>query len=58
MEWLDQLKVGGPLAVVLGAGLVALWQDRKSMAAQLQASQEARISDLKEIVNGSRNSPS
>lgn len=50
MEWAEQLSLGGPMAVILGAGIVALARAYAAKDAALAAAQQARIDDLKEIV--------
>ena len=53
MDWVEQLKVGGPMAIVLGAGIVALARAYTAKDAALTAAQQARIEDLKDIVKRS-----
>lgn len=53
MEWAQQLSLGGPLAVVLGAGLLALGRAYLAKDAALQQAHERRIEDLKDIVRRS-----
>ncbi len=50
MEWAEQLSLGGPMAVILGAGIVVLARAYAAKDAALAAAQQARIDDLKEIV--------
>lgn len=50
MDWAEQLSLGGPIAVVLGAGIVALARAYAAKDAALAQAQQARIDDLKEIV--------
>ena len=50
MDWAEQLSLGGPLAVVLGAGIVVLARAYAAKDAALTAAQQARVDDLKEIV--------
>ncbi len=50
MDWAEQLSLGGPIAVILGAGLVALARAYSAKDQALSQAQQARIDDLKEIV--------
>ena len=50
MEWAEQLSLGGPMAVILGTGIVVLARAYAAKDAALAAAQQARIDDLKEIV--------
>ncbi len=50
MDWTQQLSIGGPLAIVLGAGIVTLARAYLAKDEALNAVQQARIDDLKEIV--------
>ncbi len=50
MDWAEQLSLGGPIAVILGAGLVALARAYAAKDQALAQAQQARIDDLKEIV--------
>lgn len=53
MDWLEQLKVGGPMAVVLGAAVVALARAYAAKDVALSQAQQSRIDDLKDIVKRS-----
>jgi hypothetical protein len=53
VDWVEQLKVGGPMAVVLGAAVVALARAYAAKDLALTQAQQARIDDLKDIVKRS-----
>lgn len=53
VEWAEQLSLGGPLAIVLGAGILALARAYAAKDAALSALQQARIDDLKDILRSS-----
>lgn len=53
VEWAEQLSLGGPLAVVLGAGILALARAYSAKDEALAKAQQARIDDLKEIITRS-----
>jgi hypothetical protein len=50
MNWVEQLQVGGPLAIVLGAAVAAIGRAYLAKDKQLAESQASRIADIKEIL--------
>ncbi len=54
MEWLEQLKASGPLAIVLGTGIAFMWRAYQAKDAALTKSYEDRIADLMKVATESR----